>query len=153
MLDVEDRGLVKTLRACCCGRFVGRLHHCMHGHKGTPHGRGAARNHLRKLGPNDRLPACCGLKAWWRLWWWWREVQAPTAQHIVNTNRVLDCHVATLIDPAVGQWYISPDVPPAIVLKRTSLQCKRSVRFVEHSSSRPAFVRTAPSQTTANPRH
>lgn len=54
------------------------------------------------------------------LWWWWREVQAPTAQHIANTNRALVCHVATLIDPAVDQWYISPDVPPAIVLKRTS---------------------------------
>jgi hypothetical protein len=125
----------------------------MHGHKGTPHGRGAARNRLRKLGPDDRFPACCGLKAWWWLQWWWMEAQAPTLQHIANTNGAMECRVATLIDPAVDQWYISPDIPPAIVLKRTSLQRKRDISFVEHSNSKPAVVRAAPSQTTANPRH
>jgi hypothetical protein len=56
-------------------------------------------------------------------------------------------------DPDVGQWYISFDVPSAIVLKRTCLQRKRDMGFVEYSSSRPAFVQTAPSQTTANSRH
>jgi hypothetical protein len=150
-------GLVKTLRSCCCGRFVGRLHCCMHSHRRTPHGRGAARNRLRKPGP-ERSASCL----------LWAEglvavvsgsgVLRPKrrqygVQHIANTNRALECHVAIPIDPAVDQWYISSDVPSAVVLKRTYLQCKRDIRFVEFSSSRPAFVQTAPSQTTANPRH
>jgi hypothetical protein len=53
--------------------------------------------------------------------------QAPTAQHDATTNRALELHVSTLIDPAVVQWYISPHIPSAIVLKRTLLQRKRNI--------------------------